>query len=111
MVNKIPLGPNAALVMIDKVINKDAYLWRPSEDMTVMGDALFQNIPWPITKVLLSNVEPTEEASHSKEASLSQQAGPAVCKDSEPPKQSSPKVKLSTLSVFYMMRFILVLFL
>lgn len=83
MVNKIPLGPNAAMMRIDKVINKEAYLWRPSEDMTVMGDALFENIAWPISKVQLCNLQPTEEAvyeraSDSKEASLYNGVGTSV---------------------------------
>ena len=53
MVNNITLGPNAAVVKIDNVINKEAYLWRSSEAMNVMGDALFANIAWPFYKVQL----------------------------------------------------------
>ncbi|XP_024005008.1 uncharacterized protein LOC112082141 [Eutrema salsugineum] len=67
LVNGIPLGPNAKIVKIDTVNNKEAYLWRPSEDMTVTGDALFHNIAWPITKVLMDNLQATvDELSESE---------------------------------------------
>lgn len=90
MVNNINLGPNAAKVKIDKVIDKEAYLWRPSEDMKVIGDALFDYIAWPISKVLLC-----EGARPSKDSSLkvpSVSKGPVFSKSSS--KYSSPKVKL-----------------
>lgn len=106
MVNNITLGPNAAIVNIANVINKEAYLWRPSEDMNVMGDALFANIAWPISKVQHCNVQLMEEevyrtAAGSKEGSLSKGAGPSVnkgailtaTKGAVPSKDSSSKVK------------------
>lgn len=58
MVDNIPLGPNAAIVKVEKVINKDAYLWRPSPQMSVIGDALDNEIAWPIQKIELINQTP-----------------------------------------------------
>ena len=51
LVNNVPLGPNAAIVTVSKVVNKEAFLWRPSADMSLMGDALHKNIAWPIHKI------------------------------------------------------------
>ncbi|KAL0886284.1 hypothetical protein Bca101_010267 [Brassica carinata] len=83
MVNNFHLGPNAAKVKIDKVINKEAYMWRPSEDMKVIGDALFANIAWPISEVLLC-----EGARSSKDSSYKVPSG---SKGAVPSKDSSPK--------------------
>ncbi|CAA7017634.1 unnamed protein product [Microthlaspi erraticum] len=51
MVNNIPLGPNAAVLKITKVIKNDAYLWRPSAEMFLMGAAIDTTIAWPIHKI------------------------------------------------------------
>ncbi|CAA7017954.1 unnamed protein product [Microthlaspi erraticum] len=51
MVNNIPLGPNAAVLKITKVIKNDAYLWRPSAEMFLMGAAVDTTIAWPIHKI------------------------------------------------------------
>lgn len=55
LANNIPLGPNAALVKVDKIFHKDAYLWRPTSEMILMGDALHELIPWPIQRIGYSN--------------------------------------------------------
>ena len=67
LVNNIPLGPNAAIVTISKVVNKEAFLWRPSADMSFMGDALNENIAWPIDKVHF--IQQWRQESVSKNAS------------------------------------------
>lgn len=90
MVNNITLGPNAAIVKIVNVINKEAYLWRPSESMNVMGDALCRNIAWPFSKVQLFK-EAVPSVSKGTVPLVSKGAVPS--KDSSS-KASSPKVKL-----------------
>ena len=51
LANNIPLDPNAAIVTVSKVVNKEAFLWRPNADMSLMGYALHENIAWPIHKI------------------------------------------------------------
>ncbi|KAL0663169.1 hypothetical protein Bca4012_100006 [Brassica carinata] len=98
MVNNIHLGPNAAKIKIDKVINKDAYLWRPNEEMKVIGDALFAYVAWPVSKVLLcEGARPTKNSS-SKVPSVAKGAVPSKVSSS---KNSSPKsvANISGISV------------
>lgn len=80
MVNNIPLGPNAAIVTVTKVVNKEAFLWRPSADMSFIGDALHENIAWPIHKVHF--IQP-----QARQESLS--------------KNTSPKVNFQTFNFSY----------
>ncbi|KAL0656882.1 hypothetical protein Bca4012_077466 [Brassica carinata] len=88
MVNNIHLGPNDAKVKIDKVINKEAYMWRPNEDMKVIGDALFAYVAWPVSKILLcEGARPTKDSS-SKVPSVAKGAVPSKVSSS---KNSSPK--------------------
>ena len=47
MVNNIPLGPNAVSIEVVKVFNDQAYLWRPTADMFLIGDALSEKIASP----------------------------------------------------------------
>lgn len=70
VVNHIPLGPNAALVKVDVVVNPTAYLWRPSEEISLMGDAVSQNIVWPINRIHLVS-EPTPDESTKKSPPVS----------------------------------------
>lgn len=70
MVNNMPLGPNAAIVKVETVFNKEAYLWRQSASRLVMGDALNQNIAWPIHNIQLVNLPSREESSHKKPSPL-----------------------------------------
>ena len=93
MVNDINLGPNAAKVKIEKVINRNAYLWRPSEHMNVIGDALFKTIAWPISKVILCEVAGPSKGSSPKVQSVAKGAVPSKYSSS---RDSSPKVKLYT---------------
>lgn len=62
MVNDIPLGPNAASVTILNVVKADAFLWRPSAEISVMGDALNGNIAWPVDKIRLAAIPSREES-------------------------------------------------
>ncbi|KAL0696558.1 hypothetical protein Bca4012_063738 [Brassica carinata] len=84
----VDLGPNAAKVKIEKVINRDAYLWRPSEHMNVIGDALFKTIAWPISKVILCEVAGPSKGSSPKVQSVAKGAVPSKYSSS---RDSSPK--------------------
>lgn len=54
--NGIPLGPNAALVKVDKVVVKEIHMWRPISDKKyLMGSALHDIIVWPISKIGISD--------------------------------------------------------
>ena len=55
IVNGIALGPSAVVIWVDYGINKDAYLWRPTSDMSCIGDAVGKKIAWPESKVEVSN--------------------------------------------------------
>lgn len=61
MVNGTRLGPNAVILKVDQVIKPDAFLWRPSAEMSFIGDALNGQIPWPIHKVEMMNVPAREQ--------------------------------------------------
>ncbi|KAG7533281.1 Transposase Tnp1/En/Spm-like [Arabidopsis thaliana x Arabidopsis arenosa] len=61
LVNNIPIGPNAVVMQVYQVINPTAYLWRPSSEMYVMGDALNEKIAWPIDRIELLNINAQEE--------------------------------------------------
>lgn len=39
------------MIWVDKVVNKDAYLWRPTSDMSCIGDAVGRKVAWPRSKV------------------------------------------------------------
>jgi len=39
LLNQIPLGPNAVKIRVVICIKPDAYLWRPTTEMTYIGDA------------------------------------------------------------------------
>lgn len=77
LVNNIPIGPNAAIVTVEKVFNEEAFLWRPiSAEILTMGKTLHENIAWPIQHIKLVNSSDNDES---------------------PPKASSPLVNFSTL--------------
>jgi len=71
LVNNMPLGPSAAIVKVEKVFNKAAYLWRPSPGKFVMGDVLNENNAWPLHSIQYVNLFPPlyETASADKRPS------------------------------------------
>ncbi|XP_010494867.1 PREDICTED: uncharacterized protein LOC104771944 [Camelina sativa] len=69
LVNNITLGPNSAIVKVCKVVKKDAFLWRPSVDKSLMGDVLEENIAWPIHKIQLIQPQSGNEPAVSKNSS------------------------------------------
>lgn len=56
LVNGIPLGPNAFSIWIDIPKKHEAFLWRPTSDMTYIEDAVNSTIAWPANKVVLEKI-------------------------------------------------------
>lgn len=52
-VGGIPLGPNAAAVIIKSVTKKDAYVWRPTTTVEKLGQAVGMIIAWQADKIML----------------------------------------------------------
>ena len=52
IVNGIPLGPLAVVVWVDCAKKEDAYLWRPTIDMSCIKEAVGNKIAWPKSKVV-----------------------------------------------------------
>ena len=66
LVNQIPLGPNAAVVKVERVVMSDAFIRRPTTEVTKMGDAVDETIAWPIDKLRLPDPHsPTESTKKS----------------------------------------------
>ncbi|KAG7559032.1 putative transposase Ptta/En/Spm plant [Arabidopsis thaliana x Arabidopsis arenosa] len=53
-VHFVPLGLDAVKVWVDIVKVSDALVWRPSEEIAIMEDALGTVIAWPEDKVIMS---------------------------------------------------------
>ena len=71
LVNQIPLGPNAAVVKVERVVKSDAFIWRPTTEVTKMGDAVDGTISWPIDKLQLPDPHsPTESTKKSNQVSF-----------------------------------------
>lgn len=56
MVNGIPLGPNAFSIWVDIPKSHEAFLWRPTPNMTFIKDAVNSTIAWPANKVVLEKI-------------------------------------------------------
>lgn len=54
MVQNIPLGPNAMRVWVDLAKKPDAFLWRPTAEMTSIEEAVGCTIAWPADKVVIT---------------------------------------------------------
>ncbi|XP_013631991.1 PREDICTED: uncharacterized protein LOC106337430 [Brassica oleracea var. oleracea] len=92
LVNNIPLGPNAAIVKVEKVLKKNAYLWRPSPEMSTIADALHQSIAWPIQKIDIINQSPKRVSPLS--------SSPQSVSNSLDTAKSSPEKKCILLDCF-----------
>ncbi|XP_020260902.1 uncharacterized protein LOC109837182 isoform X2 [Asparagus officinalis] len=53
LVNDVPLGPKTMIVWVDVPTSPEAFLWRPTPDMTSIEDA---KVAWPADKVVLENI-------------------------------------------------------
>lgn len=56
-IGRIPLGPNAAAVLVNLVVDKKAYVWRPTTAITLLGDAMETKIAWPFDKLILDSMD------------------------------------------------------
>ena len=52
-VNYGPLGPNAMKVCVEVVKIHDAYLWKPSAEMSTVEEAFTSTVAWLADKVIL----------------------------------------------------------
>lgn len=69
MVNNIPLGPNAVSIEVVKVYKDDAYLWRPTAYLFLIGDAINEKIAWPVLKVEIMSADATPTKTAETKAS------------------------------------------
>lgn len=70
LVNNMPIGQGAAIVTLDKVFAENVYLWRPiSAEILTIGNALHENIVWPIKHIELFNSEEKESAPQKQTSS------------------------------------------
>lgn len=52
VVDGIRIGPNAMKIAIDHVKKADAYLWRPSPSLSLLGEAENKSVAWPANCVV-----------------------------------------------------------
>lgn len=52
-VNDIPLGPNAAKVLVETAMKADAFLWRPTLNMSTIAHSVGDIISWPQSSVVV----------------------------------------------------------
>ncbi|KAA0052338.1 ty1-copia retrotransposon protein [Cucumis melo var. makuwa] len=53
LVHHVPIGPHAIRVWVDVAKKPNAYLWRPTSEMTCIEKALGSTIAWPSDKVII----------------------------------------------------------
>ncbi|PRQ15801.1 hypothetical protein RchiOBHm_Chr7g0177401 [Rosa chinensis] len=70
LVNDIPLGPNAMIVWVDIPTCPEAFLWRPTPNMTYIEDAIGTKVAWPANKVVLENSPNIEEVGNLSSPSI-----------------------------------------
>ncbi|TYK18483.1 Plant transposase [Cucumis melo var. makuwa] len=51
LVHHVPIGPHAISVWVDVAKKPNAYLWRPTSEMTCIEEALGSTVAWPSDKV------------------------------------------------------------
>ncbi|TYJ95916.1 Plant transposase [Cucumis melo var. makuwa] len=51
LVHHVPIGPHAIRVWVDVAKKPNAYLWRPTSEMTCIEEALGSTVTWPSDKV------------------------------------------------------------
>lgn len=55
-IGRIPLGPNAAAVIVNSVAVEDACVWRPTTSIGTLAEAVGVKIAWPSDKLILDDV-------------------------------------------------------
>ncbi|KAK9943326.1 hypothetical protein M0R45_008938 [Rubus argutus] len=69
LVNQIPLGPNAMKVWVDIPNIPDAFLWRPTSNMTFIQQAQGKTVAWPVERVIMQMDGQSEEQDNMSGAS------------------------------------------
>ena len=77
IMNGIPLGPLAIVVLVDYAKKGDAFLWRPTVDMSCIEDAIGRKIAWPKSKVV---AEKTSVSTYSCKARANISTSPCKAK-------------------------------
>ena len=57
LIHHVPLGPNAVRVWVDVAKHPDAFLWRPTSEMSTIEEAISSNVAWPADKILKGYVK------------------------------------------------------
>lgn len=60
-VNGIPLGPNAVKVLVETAIKPDTFIWRPSDNIFNIGEAVGEIISWPAHGCLVTDIRSNGE--------------------------------------------------
>ncbi|CAA7042037.1 unnamed protein product [Microthlaspi erraticum] len=53
LVNGLPLGPNAIKVFVDVVLDPDTFIWRPTEELSILQHSLKTFVAWPVGRVVM----------------------------------------------------------
>ncbi|CAL9217426.1 unnamed protein product [Arabidopsis halleri] len=96
LIDNIPLGLNAIILIVDLVLKPEACLWRPSPEMFVMGDALKTKIAWPVLRLELMDVP--EQAVGRRSSTLSASNTIRTCKGAQEVGRRSSTPSVSTTS-------------
>ena len=56
-IGRIPLGLNAAAVVVKFVADKEAYVWRPTTTVSSLGEAVGTKVAWPFDKLILDTMD------------------------------------------------------
>ncbi|XP_012850059.1 PREDICTED: uncharacterized protein LOC105969828 [Erythranthe guttata] len=71
LVDQIPLGPNAIKVLVNVPIQPNAFLWRPTPNMTFIKESRGKTIAWHSERVILQSEEESgEEENYNFVASI-----------------------------------------
>src|SRR3954463_10070223 len=63
LINLIPLGPNAMKIRVVRSTKPEAFLWRPTTNMSYIQHAEGETIAWPAERVIME----TEQQSESQD--------------------------------------------
>ncbi|KAK9943327.1 hypothetical protein M0R45_008938 [Rubus argutus] len=80
LVNQIPLGPNAMKVWVDIPNIPDAFLWRPTSNMTFIQQAQGKTVAWPVERVIMQMDGQSEEQDNMSGASSMNTNSKKKCK-------------------------------
>ena len=54
-IGRIPIGPNAAAVIVKSVSVLESAVWRPTPTIVSLGQAVGSKIAWPSQKIILDD--------------------------------------------------------